>query len=200
MRTRALYWFWTRSVNPFSGRVKWDTTNKIPLVCVSGIEIFRGVTATSCSITWCLLFPKWDSCPKVGHSLNAQWWLFRGYFFCHPCIRKKKSWCGKITYKLELPKWDRCPKVGHFLNAIFSYSFVVILSSLYTWKGAQTYKKWPEMTVMGHGSIGLLQARFFCKIVLLFTYRPIQGWQNNRKSIRKHGIQEMSYFRTSVLF
>ena len=40
-------------------------------------------------------------------------------------------------------------------------SFAVILSSLYTWKGAQSYKKWLEMTVMGHGSIGLLQARVF---------------------------------------
>jgi len=33
---------------------------------------------------------------------------------------------------------------------------------LYTRK-AQTYKKSPEMTVMGHGSIGQLQARFFNK-------------------------------------
>jgi len=55
---------------------------------------------------------------------------------------------------LVLPKWDRCPKVGHFLNAIYSCSFAIILSSLYMWKGAQTYKKWPEMTVMGHGSTG----------------------------------------------
>jgi len=31
---------------------------------------------------------------------------------------------------------------------------------MYTWKGAQSYKKWLEETVMGHGSIGLLQALF----------------------------------------
>jgi len=48
---------------------------------------------------------------------------------------------------------------------------------LYTRKGAQTYKKWPEMTVTGHRSIGLLQARFlfelqfyYIDILLTFTF------------------------------
>ena len=45
--------------------------------------MLRGVTATSFSITWCLLFPKWDICPKVGHSLNAKWcyFYFENLFF-----------------------------------------------------------------------------------------------------------------------
>jgi len=55
----------------------------------------------------------------------------------------------------------RYPKVGHSPNVIFSYSFAVVFSSLYTYKGPQSYKKWLEETVMGHGNIGLLQARFF---------------------------------------
>jgi len=76
-------------------RLKWDTTNFIALVYVSETEVLRGVPARFCSITWCLLFPNWDRCPKDGHSPNV----------------------------------------------IFSFCFAVFLSSLYTYKVAQSYKK-----------------------------------------------------------
>jgi len=38
-------------------------------------------------------------------------------------------------------------------------------------QGAQSYKKWPEMTVMGHGSIGLLRPGFY----LILARKPLGG-------------------------
>jgi len=44
--------------------------------------MLRGVTATSPSITWWLLFPKWDRCPKVGHSVVSLFLLcFIAYLY-----------------------------------------------------------------------------------------------------------------------
>jgi len=47
-----------------------------------------GVTASSSSVTFCLLFQNWDTCPKVGHSL-VPYVLIVTRLFCHPFIRKK---------------------------------------------------------------------------------------------------------------
>jgi len=56
---------------------------------------------------------------------------------------------------------DRCPKVGHSPNVIFSFSFAILVYV----KKDPILQKMAGETVMGHGSIGLLQARIL-KILL----------------------------------
>jgi len=83
---------------------KWHTTNYIAEVCVSETGIFRGVTATSPSITWWLLFPKWDRCSEVGHSPNV--------ISSFAVILSSLSyWKGAQSYK-KLPE-AVVPNVGH---------------------------------------------------------------------------------------
>jgi len=100
-------------LDPIGQFVEWNNAPKVghnelhcSIVCVSGTEIFRGVIPTSYSLTWCLLFSKWDRCLNVGYSQSA--------FFYHPCIRKKNS-----VIKLLFPKWDRCPNKGLSPNIYF---------------------------------------------------------------------------------
>jgi len=61
---------------------------------------------------------------------------------------------------------------------------------------AEKNKKKPGLkqanTSMSHDS------HFRPFFVSLYSFSRIQGWQNNRETIRKYGIQKMSYFMTFV--
>jgi len=54
---------------------------------------------------------------------------------------------------LAVPKMGEIFEVGHSPDGIFSYTFAVVLSSLFAKKVAQSYKIFPEAIVskVGHG-------------------------------------------------
>ena len=124
---------------------KWDTTNYIAEVCLSETGMLRGVTATSPSITWWLLFPKWDRCPKVGHSPNVifsyavilsslcNWKGAQSYKNC----RKRLSLRWTRAYNGTKRIWSRLCFCGFPIPLLFCSPFI------WSHLGGRTWKYWP---------------------------------------------------------
>jgi len=107
---------------------------------------FPGVTATSCSIAWCLLFPKWDSCP-IWDISRMPYVFTDTRLFCHHV--KSRLIIQKLP-AANVPKVGHGPKMGQNEFDCASVVFLFIPLVFYC----------PYIQPVGHGSICLLQARF----------------------------------------
>jgi len=110
-------------------------------VCTSN-RILYSVTTTCCSITWCLLFPKWERYPKVGHSLKKKVVISQSLY------TKKIKKTGVIKL-LGVAKSDKNVLKWEFLRMSYVLSSAVVWSSFHPKKAAaESYKrKMPEANV-----------------------------------------------------
>jgi len=160
-------------------------------------RILQGVTATCCSITWRLLFPKWDNSesgtlPECKMALSTRFFAILVYV---KKKNKKKHWCRKISWcsqngtdvlKRDIPRMPyvlgprlfvhpilrnkypdhtkkmpeaNVPKLGHG-SKMGQYEFDCACVSVVLVCIPLVFHR-PYIKPVGHGSIGLLQARFF---------------------------------------
>jgi len=101
------------------------------------------------------VFPKWDRYPKVGQSPNAVcsysyavFLVILVYVKCSPGLQKVAGSDGSMVPKVGLrPKMGQNEFNSACVSVVFTFIFLVYYS--------------PYVKPAGHGSIGLLQARFF---------------------------------------